>query len=113
MYNYLMRQKRTETKEEYNARMNAYMKERYKKCIAWLQAYKVEVGCADCGYNEHHAGLQIDHLIPRNGDANKLMSKVVVRGIAAIQRELENCEVVCGTCHGIRTWQRRQEGPLV
>lgn len=106
-----MRQRKTETREEYNARMNAYMKERYKKSQEWLYEYKVKMGCEDCGWNNHHAGLQIDHLIPRNGDKNKLIARMMVRGIKALEKELKDCEVVCGTCHGIRTWNRRQENP--
>lgn len=108
-----MRQKKTETREEYNSRMNAYMKERYKKSMIWLNEYKVEKGCADCGYNAHPAGLEVDHLIPRNGKTGNLMSKLAVRGIKQLQEELVYCEVVCGTCHNIRTWQRKQDGPLV
>ena len=107
-----MHQRKNETKEEYNARAAEYMKKRYYVTVAWLQAYKVEKGCADCGYNAHHAGLEVDHLTPRNGDGTKLIYRMAARGIKALQRELEGCEVVCGTCHNIRTWQRKQDMPL-
>lgn len=103
-----MGKRKNETREEYNARLNAYMKKRYAETMAWLRVYKVEMGCVDCGYNAHHAGLQIDHVVERKGDGNKLISRMACRGIEIIKRELESCEVVCGTCHGIRTWTRRQ-----
>lgn len=108
-----MRQRKSETREEFNARANEYMKKRYAEAMLWLQAYKIEKGCADCGYNTHHAGLQIDHLQPRNGDGNQLISRMAVRGINVLKRELEKCDVVCGTHHGIRTWTRKQQGPMV
>lgn len=103
-----MGRRKDETQEEYNARYNAYMKKRYAEAMIWLQSYKVEKGCADCGWNDHHAGLEIDHLIPRNGDQNKKISRMAVRGIAVLERELKDCDVVCGTCHNIRTWERKQ-----
>lgn len=107
-----MGKRKGETREEYNARLNAYMKKRYAEAMTWLQNYKIEQGCKDCGYNTHHAGLQIDHIVPRNGDGNKLISRMAVRGIKVLQRELVNCEVVCGTCHAIRTWKRKKLGPV-
>lgn len=113
MYHYLMRQRKSETKEEFNARATAYMMQRYRDTMIWLQSYKIEQGCKDCGYNAHHAGLQIDHLTPRNNDGNKLISRMAVRGINVLKRELADCDVVCGTCHGIRTWQRKQDASLV
>jgi hypothetical protein len=102
--------RKTETREEYNARMNAYMKKRYKKTQEWYYAYKVEKGCADCGWNKHHAGLQADHLISRKGDDTKTIARMMVRGLGVLKRELEFCEIVCGACHGIRTWNRLQDG---
>jgi hypothetical protein len=103
-----MQQRKGESREEFNVRANAYMKKRYAEAMVWLQAYKVENGCVDCGWNEHHAGLQIDHLEPRNGDGNQLIARMAVRGINVLKRELAKCDVVCGTHHGIRTWERRQ-----
>lgn len=28
----------------------------------WLDAYKLSVGCVDCGYRGHHAALHFDHV---------------------------------------------------
>ena len=96
-------------KKKYNAYHNEYMKQRYQDVNEFLSLYKTEVGCKDCGYNAHHAGLQFDHIIPRNGNKNKRISAMACRGIAAVMKHIEaECEVVCSTCHSVRTWERQQ-----
>lgn len=98
-----------ETREEYNVRMNAYMKARYADVAEKIKAYKLEHGCFDCGYNAHHAGLEFDHVNERKGNTNTVISRMMVRGWDRVLREIEeNCQVVCATCHRIRTWERRQ-----
>ena len=74
----------------------------YQKVIA----YKLEKGCADCGYNEHHAVLEFDH-IDDNKTAN--VASLIPQEVA-LWNEIAKCEVVCANCHRIRTHNRR--GPL-
>lgn len=103
-----MTQRKNETREEYNARQSARNKAIYKETIARLRQYKVDQGCMDCGYNKHHAGLQFDHVIERKGNNSQLIARMAVRGYDIVMRHIEEtCEVVCGTCHGIRTWERK------
>lgn len=85
---------------------NAYCRERYHENLAWLRELKVERGCADCGYDSHHAGLEFDHIRPRKRGT---VASVARMGRALLEEEVERCEVVCGTCHGIRTFERRQQ----
>lgn len=87
------------------ARMNAYFRKRYARNVEHVQELKLERGCADCGYNEHPAGLEFDHIMPRlRGTVASQMGK----SLKVILEEIERCEVVCGTCHLIREWHRRQ-----
>lgn len=104
-----MKQRLNETKEEFSARAAAYMRERYRKNAEWMRNFKTSAGCADCGYNAHHAGLQFDHLEARNGDKSLTVAALMGKSLKRIQEEIAKCEVVCGTCHGIRTWNRRQD----
>lgn len=104
-----MSKRNNETKDEYNARMREYMQKRYLETQKWYRQYKVEIGCADCGYNAHHAGLQADHIVERNGDHSKLISRSLARGKNAVLKMLEECEIVCGTCHSIRTFERLEK----
>lgn len=92
--------------------MAAYMRERYRKNAEWMRKYKTDTGCADCGYNAHHAGLQFDHINGRPDDKKGMLTvaRLMGKSIKRIQEEIAKCEVVCGTCHGIRTWNRQQMG---
>lgn len=82
-----------------------WFRERYRKNCEYVQKLKVDRGCADCGWNAHHAGLEFDHLHPRKrGTVASQMGK----SLKIILEEIALCEVVCGTCHAIRTWKRGQ-----
>lgn len=61
--------------------------------------------CIDCGYNENIDGLQFDHL-PVHGKPDR-RALLMSRTWSIIQAELDKCELVCGTCHSIRTANRR------
>ena len=71
--------------------------------------YKVRIGCYDCGYNQHPAALDLDHL---PGFEKKATVSQLVEGdysLSVIFAEIEKCEVVCSNCHRIRTSMRRKE----
>lgn len=74
---------------------------------AWVVAYKLEHGCADCGYAEHPAALDFDHR-PGTVKVREIKSGQHL-GWAALLAEVEKCEVVCANCHRIRTAERRKE----
>jgi len=82
----------------------AYRKKRYDDNVQWMRDYKVERGCADCGYNAHHAGLAFDHLY----DKSYNVSRAAAYSRPTLLLEIAKCEVVCGTCHGIRSFDRAQ-----
>ena len=74
--------------------------------LAFLIAHKLKVGCADCGYNINHAGLQFDHLPEYEKYAN--VASLTYRSRETLVAEMKKCEVVCGTCHLIRSFERGQ-----
>ena len=82
-----------------------YRIERTRRNTEFLREYKVQKGCADCGYNAHHAGLEFDHL----DDKYKNVSCMRNYSMAKILEEVAKCDVVCGTCHNIRTFSRKGE----
>lgn len=82
---------------------NAFFRRRYRDNQEFVQKYKIKSGCVDCGYNKHHAGLEFDHIFPRKRGT---VSSLLGRSLKVIKEEIKMCEVVCGTCHGIRTWER-------
>ena len=64
-------------------------------------AYKLEKGCADCGYRASSVALQFDHVF--DGKKRNVSSMTSLRQFYA---EIEICEVVCANCHAIRTHAR-------
>ena len=73
-----------------------------RQCLA---IYKVTLGCVDCGYRDHAAALDCDHL---PGTVKLFdISRVASRSLSALIAELEKCEVVCANCHRVRTTDRR------
>lgn len=73
----------------------------------WVDAYKIERGCTDCGYAGHPAALDFDHL-PGTEKVRDIKSGKQL-GWAALQAEVAKCEVVCANCHRIRTVTRLAE----
>lgn len=72
-----------------------------------IRQYKTKLGCKDCGYNLHHAGLDFDHM----PGTRKLANVAVLAGKGKIKKtweEIAKCDVVCKNCHGIRTWNRQR-----
>jgi hypothetical protein len=65
----------------------------------WLDAYKVRVGCVDCGYRGHHAALHFDHV-----RGEKLLNVCNAKSIAQAEAEIEKCEVRCANCHAVKTF---------
>lgn len=65
----------------------------------WMNDLKINAGCACCGYNEYPEGLDFDHLYDKKfniGRGGTLSKK-------RLQEEIKKCQVLCGTCHHIKT----------
>ena len=91
--------KSAEERQEY---MRKWSQERRARNRLLVQQYKVEKGCADCGYNEHHAALEFDHIAD-----DKVANVASLMGQEkALWAEIAKCEVVCSNHHSIRTYER-------
>jgi hypothetical protein len=74
-------------------------------CIVYLGGI-----CLDCGYYKHLDGFEFDH-VPELGIKTTNISRLLRDGYGKwedIQPELDKCQLVCGTCHNIRTAARLQ-----
>ena len=67
----------------------------------FIRQYKLERGCADCGFSSHHVALDFDHV-----KGVKLLNVCNSKSIAQAKLEIEKCEVVCANCHRIRSFRR-------
>jgi hypothetical protein len=65
----------------------------------WLDAYKLEHGCVDCGFRDHPAALHFDHT-----QTDKALNVCNAKSLAQAQREITKCVVRCANCHAIKTW---------
>ena len=81
----------------------AYDRARYEINLGLMRKHKVESGCMDCGYNAHHAGLEYDHVRGKYKNVAAMLSGTTERLFA----EIAKCDVVCGTCHNIRSFNRK------
>jgi hypothetical protein len=72
----------------------------------WVEEYKLDKGCADCGYKGHPVALQFDHR-PGTVKIRDIKSGQHL-GWAALMVEIEKCDVVCANCHAIRTFERQR-----
>ena len=103
-------------------RINAYAKKYYhdnqehlsaaervrRKLRAWVQRMQIieTLGgcCANCGYKEHLDGLEIDHVVPiRVASSDRILTKIGSIGWNKIEEALVGCQLLCGTCHRIKT----------
>jgi hypothetical protein len=82
--------------------------ERCARVRSDLQAYKMERGCTDCGYNAHPSALDFDHR-PGTEKCFNIMSKGISMSSEKLWDEVAKCEVVCANCHRIRTTERIHE----
>ena len=70
-----------------------------------LDNLKVGKGCMDCGYNKHPAALHFDH---RPGEIKLFNIGCQINGSwERLKTEILKCDVVCATCHAVRTASRR------
>lgn len=81
---------------------------RYEQRKAWLDAYKLERGCIDCGYREHPAALDLDH---RPGEVKTIraFAAMISANWDRFCDEIEKCDVRCANCHRVKTVERWAE----
>ena len=68
--------------------------------------FKLDRGCADCGYCEHPDALEFDHV---RGEKRDILSRLknYAKNEAELLDEIAKCDVVCANCHRIRTASRK------
>jgi hypothetical protein len=90
----------TSSKED-GARRKREHKKRLRDAVS---AIKMALGCEICGYNEHPAALQFDHIDPSKKEFNIGEAVSNTHGWPRIQAEIEKCRVLCANCHSIHSY---------
>jgi hypothetical protein len=92
--------------EECHLKTRAYYNKRARtnraKRMAVLVEFRLKKGCIDCGYNEHPAALQFDHV---RGTKRANVSALAAKSWKAVIEEVRKCEVRCANCHAIKTYE--------
>jgi transposase len=70
-----------------------------------LQSHKEKHGCFDCKEKFPHYMLDFDHK-PEFEKSDSVWRVAKNKGMTAAWQEVEKCDVVCVSCHRIRTWTR-------
>ena len=93
----------------YHANKEAWREKRLRweaKIRALVLAAK-DCPCADCGGRWHPLVMEFDHLPGTEKLINVGDARVRKLGADKIRAEIAKCEVVCPTCHRVRTFRRK------
>jgi hypothetical protein len=85
-----------------NAYYNRKKKEYDRQKRNFLASYKMEQGCAVCGYNEHPAALTFDHIDPDHKAFD--IASYGCRNWPDLLKEVAKCRVLCANCHNIHSY---------
>ena len=83
--------------------------ERRKDRLKFINDYKSECGCKNCGEKRHYC-LDLHHINPntKHDDVPRMIRDDY--GIKKIKLELQKCEVLCANCH--REYHYLEKYPL-
>lgn len=79
-----------------------------------IREYKLQQGCALCGYNKSPHALQFAHRDPetkyRNRNGKIVEPSDMIKGkdrsrysSATVWKEIEKCDILCANCHAEQT----------
>jgi len=84
----------------------------HKEWRKWIEGLKVDAVCMDCGQNWPPVALGFDH-VPERGAKSFSISASASKSHEAIKAEIAKCDIVCHSCHAIRTNDRIKAKKLV
>jgi endogenous inhibitor of DNA gyrase (YacG/DUF329 family) len=71
-----------------------------------LNSYKIEKGCAHCGFNSNPRALQCNHINPLE-KSFQISSHISSKSWTEILSELGKCEILCANCHAIHSYDNK------
>lgn len=96
---------------KYRATGARYKTEYKARNVAFVNAYKLGMGCADCRLSPTDCPsiLEFDH-VPGRGEKEFEINALACKslGMETIVAEISKCDVVCSNCHRRRTMLRLQ-----
>jgi|SRR5271157_1599006 len=95
-------------REKHIKRNRALQDKRLVEIRKWVDNYKIEHGCVDCGYNTNAAALDLDHRDPTQKRNTVSMLVRNMNSLDGVKTEVAKCEVRCANCHRIKHAKERQ-----
>ena len=90
--------------ERYKARSAASNKKLRLRNREYIKNIKESNPCSDCGEFYPFYVMHFDHIYDKNGSVSDLSR--ASSSLERIQKEIDNCELVCANCHAERTYSR-------
>ena len=80
----------------------------------FLDSYKLNKGCEECGYKDYPEALQLDHLDPKTKYRTKNGKTLNPGEMLSMSQtvffaELKKCRVICANCHAVHTKRQQAE----
>ena len=86
-------------KREISCRQAA--KNTQQRNVTIIHEEKLKRGCACCGYSDHAAALDFDHIDPKTKVRDIAQMHTV--SVEKLKLEISKCQVLCANCHRIKT----------
>lgn len=90
--------------EVYKAKSAASNRKLRLRNREYIKNIKESNPCMDCGKKYPFYVMHFDHIYDKNGSVSDLSR--ASSSIERIQKEIDNCELVCANCHAERTYSR-------
>ena len=98
------REKYKNLSQEQKFNLRQISKNKLNSIRAFIDKYKMQRGCIDCGYKKHPSALHFDHV---KGVKEFNISGMRTFNLQKIVNEINKCEVRCANCHAVRTWAHK------
>lgn len=89
---------KTDAGREYRSRA---MMAHYWRNREWIDAYKMERGCAECGFKKWPEALDFDHIDRSTKKFN--ISQTLRLYKNSLMAEIAKCQILCANCHRHKT----------
>ena len=90
--------------EEYKLKALESNRRARKRNRDYIKEIKESNPCMDCGKSYPFYVMHFDHIYDKNGSVSDLSR--ASSSLERIQKEIDNCELVCANCHAERTYSR-------
>src|SRR5690242_8399295 len=102
-------EKRAYQRAHYHANKEKWREKRFRweRKMRGLILEAKDRPCADCGGRWPAVVMEFDHRPGSNKQFNLGDQRARKNGLAVVQEELAKCDVLCPTCHRIRTLRRK------